>query len=119
MTRYPLPPSFRHDIEPPPVTEHSFAGLCSCGFGAAALLCIIAGVVLSVADPVGRRQVRGFLYFFLMYLPPGLFCPIGLVCGLFGVTQTEKKRTYAWIGLAGNVAGLVFWFALRAYTRRD
>ena len=119
MTRYPLPPSFRHDIEPPPITEHSWGGMCSCGFGALALLCILGGVVLSIGDPVGRRQVQGFLYFLLMYLPPMLLCPIGLVCALFGVTQTEKKRTFAWIGLAANVLGLAFWFALRAYVKRD
>ena len=117
MTRF--PPSFRHEIEPPPVTEHSFAGLCSCGFAAAAILCIVGGLVLSVADPIGRRQVKGFLYFFAMYLPPLLLCPIGLVCALFGVTQTEKKRIYAWVGLGGNVLGLTFWFALRAYVSRS
>jgi hypothetical protein len=93
--------------------------MCACGFGALALLCILGGVVLSIGDPVGRRQVQGFLYFLLMYLPPMLLCPVGLVCALFGVTQTERKRTLAWVGLAANVLGLAFWFALRAYTHRD
>ena len=119
MTHYPIPPSFRRDFEPPPATEHSMGGLCACGFGALGLMCIIGGVVLSVADPVGRRQMVGFLYFLLMYLPPLLLCPIGLVCALFGVTQTEKKRTFAWVGLVANVLGLAFWIALRAYVRRE
>lgn len=119
MTRYPLPPSFRHDIEPPPVTEHSFGGLCSCGFGATALLCMIGGAALTIGDPVGRRQLEGFFYFLLMYLPPLVFCPIGLVCSLFGITQAEKKRTYAWFGLGANVLVLACWFALRAYVTRD
>jgi len=119
MSRYPLPPSFRHDIEPPPVTEHSFAGLCACGFGAAAILCIVGGLFLAVVDATGRRQAQGFLYFLLMYLPPILLCPIGLVCALFGVTQVEMKRTYAWVGLAANVVGLAFWFGLRAYAARE